>query len=150
MLNTKLLPTLIFTTLTTTFLLGCGEQKTNNTAEPSTASASQIVDETPPNETPDANAIENSPIDQVFKKVKDLNDFRILDIRQEFNTPESGKTEAKVILTKEGLADDSVEAERVKYDFKFIDGQWKEIRKEETWRCGRGPDTKNFTKKLCP
>ncbi|QIO07003.1 hypothetical protein [Acinetobacter shaoyimingii] len=150
MFKNNFLPILILTSLTTTFLLGCGEQKTSNTAESSTASAAQIVDETPPTETPDASAIENSPIDQVFKKVKDLNDFRILDIRQEFNSPQSSKNEATVILTKEGLADDSVEAERVKYDFKFIDGQWKEIRKEDTWRCGRGPDTKNFTKKLCP
>lgn len=152
MLKKIILPTSIFVTITTTLLSGCGDNKHQRSADVASASeTSQIATATDESATTnDANSLENSPIDQVFKKVKDLNDFRILDIRQEFDTPESGKTEATVILTKEGLTDDSVTAERVKYYFKFDHGQWNEVRKEDSWKCGRGPDTTNFSNKICP
>ena len=140
---------IIFPTFLLLALVGCGENKSNNTVESETA-ASQVTEEASVPQTANASAVENSPIELVLGKVKDFQDFRILDIRQEFNTPESGKTEAKVILTREGIADDSVSAERTTYEFKFDQGQWKEVSHEDSWRCGRGSDTKTFHTTLCP
>lgn len=97
-----------------------------------------------------ANSVQNSPLDQVYRKIQSFEDMRTVDLQQEFDTPESGKSQAKVTVTYGGLADDSVSAQRETYQFEYINGEWKEKSKEETWKCGRGPDTTNFHNKLCP
>ena len=97
-----------------------------------------------------ANSVQNSPLDQVYRKIQSFEDMRTVDLQQEFDTPESGKSHAKVTVTYGGLADDSVSAQRETYQFEYINSEWKEISKDETWKCGRGPDTTNFHNKLCP
>lgn len=97
-----------------------------------------------------ANSVKNSPIDQVYKTIDSFEDMRTVDIKQEFDSPESGKSQAKVTITYGGLADDSISAERETYQFEYINGEWKEKSKEKSWKCGRGSDTTNFNTQLCP
>lgn len=95
-------------------------------------------------------SVKNSPIDQVYKSIQDFSDFRTLEITQEFDSPQSSKSKATVTLTRGGLADDSVAAERETYQFEYENGIWKEKSKEKSWKCGRGDDTTTFHTKLCP
>ncbi|ENX34128.1 hypothetical protein F889_02792 [Acinetobacter colistiniresistens] len=144
MLIKKLVPTVILSIVISATLIGCSKNKSDNVDNASIKSEASEVNET------NAMEVGSYPIHQVLNKVDNFDDFRIIDVRQEFNTSETTKTEATVILTKEGLADDSVEASRIKYNFKLEDGKWKEVSKEDSWRCGRGPNTTEFQKKLCP
>lgn len=100
--------------------------------------------------TQNANSVKDSPLDQVYRKIQSFEDMRTIDLQQEFDTPESGKSQAKVTVTYGGLADDSISAQRETYQFEYINGEWKEKSKEESWKCGRGSDTTNFQNKLCP
>ena len=92
----------------------------------------------------------HTPLEQVLKANPDLKTaLNMIEIRQVFNRVESPNV-AQVMVLQAGLMDDSVSATRTTYSFKLQDKDWKQVNKEEAYKCLRGKNTKTFQTALCP
>lgn len=94
----------------------------------------------------------DTPLAQVLKERPDLrNELATVEIRQYFNTVES-PTAAEVKVTETGLLDDSVKSVRTVYNFKLVDGDWKELRRKpltnvRAVKCSRTSKQRNVHNK---
>ena len=92
----------------------------------------------------------HTPLEQVLKANPDLKtELNTVEIRQVFNRVESPNV-AQVMVLQAGLMDDSVSAIRTVYSFKLQDSDWKQVNKEEAYKCLRGKNTKTFQTARCP
>ncbi|MEB3753074.1 hypothetical protein [Acinetobacter sp. MD2(2019)] len=148
MLTKKLITTALFTVSTSIALMGCVSTQTHQSADHAVKDAPLSTENAAPTSSP-TDAVDY-PIHQVLRKIKNFEDIPTFKIRQEFNRSESPITQATVFVDQEFTGDDSVAAERSTYHFELQHGAWKEINKEDSWRCVRGKNTTKFQTQLCP
>ncbi|HEY9841386.1 MAG: hypothetical protein ACAI44_07830 [Candidatus Sericytochromatia bacterium] len=64
--------------------------------------------------------------------------------------PGENPQKASVVITEDGLRDDSLAGSRVSFSFTRVRGQWALTAVSEAWKCRRGPNTKGYMPGVCP
>ena len=92
----------------------------------------------------------STPLEQVLKTHPEIqSELTNTEIRQVFNAVEA-PTVAQVTVLQSGLLDDSVNAIRTTYRFKFSQNDvWQKVDKVTEYKCVRGKNSKNFQKQIC-
>lgn len=90
-----------------------------------------------------------TPFAKVLKMHPELkNELSSVEIRQSFNRVES-PTVSEVRVIQRDLLDDSIQAIRITYQFKLLNGIWIMSKKQEEHQCARGNNTQVFQTVSC-